>query len=70
MTRGKFPESSAVEIGNMERSEFYVSVAAVLQKARSNSYRAVNFIMVEAYWNVGRLIVEEEGKGSHRLGIP
>ena len=66
MTRGKFPESSAVEIGNMERSEFYVSVAAVLQKARSNSYRAVNFIMVEAYWNVGRLIVEEEQQGKER----
>ncbi|MBZ0155442.1 MAG: PDDEXK nuclease domain-containing protein [Alphaproteobacteria bacterium] len=48
------------------RSEFYESIAEVLRSARSNSYRAVNFVMVEAYWNVGRMIVEEEQKGKKR----
>jgi len=52
--------------GDTARLEFYTSVMDVLQKARSNSYRAVNFIMVEAYWNVGRLIVEEEQQGKGR----
>ena len=50
------------------RSEFYESVAAVFRTARSNTYRAVNFVMVEAYWNVGRMIVEEEQHGKERAG--
>ena len=29
-------------------------------------YRSVNFIMVKAYWNIGKLIVEEEQKGKRK----
>ncbi|HAL56636.1 MAG TPA: DUF1016 domain-containing protein [Bacteroidetes bacterium] len=50
------------------RSEFYQSVAEVLRTARSNAYRAVNFAMVQAYWHVGRMIVEEEQQGQKRAG--
>jgi len=46
--------------------DFYEAVAGVLRNARSNVYRAVNFAMVEAYWNVGRMIVEEEQQGKGR----
>ncbi len=45
---------------------FYSQIREVIQDARSKAYRAVNFIMVEAYWNVGRLIVEEEQQGRKR----
>lgn len=38
----------------------------ILDTARSNAYAAVNFAMVYAYWNVGRRIVLEEQKGTHR----
>jgi len=48
------------------RREFYDSIAEVLRTARSSAYRAVNFIMVEAYWNIGRMIVEEEQQGNER----
>ncbi len=48
------------------RHEFYQSVAEVLRTARSNAYQAVNFTMVEAYWNIGRMIVEEEQHGKER----
>jgi len=48
------------------RPEFYHSVADVLRQARANAYRAVNSTMVEAYWNVGRMIVEEEQQGKER----
>ena len=48
----------------MER--FYDNVRAVLSDARTNAYRAVNFAMVEAYWRIGHLIVEEEQQGSSR----
>lgn len=46
------------------KDDFYKSIKEVLNTARSNAYRAVNFAMVEAYWNVGRLIVDEEQKGN------
>jgi predicted nuclease of restriction endonuclease-like (RecB) superfamily len=48
------------------RARFYKEVAAVLRSARARAFRAVNFAMVEAYWNVGRLIVEEEQRGKSR----
>lgn len=48
------------------RHEFYQAVTDVLQNARRKTYRAVNFVMVEAYWNVGRMIVEEEQQGKQR----
>ena len=48
--------------------DFYQSVAEILRAARANAYRAVNFTMVEAYWNVGRKIVEEEQLGEERAG--
>ena len=48
------------------RRDFYQSIAEILRAARANAYRAVNFAMVEAYWNVGRMIVEEEQQGKER----
>ena len=46
--------------------DFYQSVATILRTTRANAYRAVNFAMVEAYWNIGRMIIEEEQKGQER----
>ena len=53
-------------IVKVARGKFYESVAEVLRNARSNAYRTVNFIMVEAYWTVGKMIVEEEQQGKER----
>jgi predicted nuclease of restriction endonuclease-like (RecB) superfamily len=44
----------------------YLSIRGVLESARSSAYRAVNAAMVEAYWQVGRLIVEHEQGGEKR----
>ena len=38
----------------------YDSIKEVLINAREKAYKAVNFAMVEAYWNVGKLIVEAQ----------
>jgi predicted nuclease of restriction endonuclease-like (RecB) superfamily len=46
--------------------KFYEDIADILRSAKSNAYRAVNFAMVEAYWHVGRMIVEEEQRGEER----
>ncbi|AUD05035.1 DUF1016 N-terminal domain-containing protein [Spirosoma pollinicola] len=45
---------------------FYENNRAVLDSTRQNAYRAVNFAMVEAYWQIGQLIVDEEQQGNNR----
>lgn len=40
---------------------FYAEVKQILTDARSHAYRAVNTAMVQAYWHVGKLIVEAQG---------
>lgn len=46
----------------------YESIRSILEEARSNAYRAVNSELVQAYWQIGRIIVEEEQKGKARAG--
>lgn len=46
----------------------YSNIRQVIEAARNNAYRAVNFAMVQAYWQIGRLIVEEEQSGKERAG--
>lgn len=46
----------------------YKAVKEILEAARSTAYRAVNFAMVQAYWNIGRVIVEEEQRGKATAG--
>ena len=40
---------------------FYNQILQILAEARSKVYHSVNFMMVEAYWNIGKLIVVEQG---------
>ena len=47
-------------------SHLFAEIREVLVTARRTAYKAVNFAMVTAYWNVGRLIVEDEQKGHIR----
>ena len=42
-------------------SNFYSEVKHILDSAREKVYRTANFAMVEAYWNIGKLIVEKQG---------
>ncbi len=41
----------------------YSRIREILDTARSSAYRAVNFAMVQAYWNIGMVIVEDEQMG-------
>jgi predicted nuclease of restriction endonuclease-like (RecB) superfamily len=50
----------------VNKDDFYLSVKTILQTARDTAYKQVNFIMVEAYWNIGKQIVQEEQDGKHR----
>ena len=50
----------------IENGHLLADIREVLLSARKTAYKAVNFAMVSAYWNVGRLIVEDEQYGNRR----
>lgn len=45
---------------------FFEEIRTILAQARQQAYRAINVTMVEAYWQIGRRIVEEEQHGEDR----
>lgn len=44
----------------------YSAIAAIIEQARGQVKQAVNQQMVQAYWHIGRLIVEQEQQGQER----
>ena len=40
---------------------FYSNIKQILESARNRVYHAANFAMVEAYWEIGKQIVDEQG---------
>lgn len=47
-------------------ADLYQGIRDILQSATTQARRAVNDAMVQAYWHVGRLIVEDEQGGEKR----
>ncbi len=45
---------------------FHADIKNILEQARSKARSAVNAAMVEAYWMIGRRIVDEEQHGQHK----
>ena len=41
--------------------KFYNEIKNILNMARNKVYKMANFAMVEAYWNIGKSIIEEQG---------
>lgn len=49
-----------------ELTTFHSDIISILEQARGKAHTAVNSAMVEAYWLIGRRIVEEEQNGEDR----
>ncbi len=49
-----------------ELTAFHSDIKNILEQARGKARSAVNAAMVEAYWLIGRRIVEEEQQGQHK----
>lgn len=47
-------------------TSFYSDIRQILQNARNRAYSEINHAMVEAYWMIGKRIVEEEQEGKTR----
>jgi len=52
----------------LQKSEnsLYIEIKEILNSARGKASRAVNYAIVEAYWNIGKMIYEEEQNGAER----
>lgn len=46
--------------------DLYTAITEVIHQARQQVKQTVNLQMVQAYWHIGRLIVEQEQQGSER----
>lgn len=46
--------------------DLYTEIKETLLQSRNQAYSAVNFAMVQAYWQIGRIIVEHEQNGNLR----
>lgn len=52
---------------SLQKSETYIEeIKSVLEQARQKAYKAINTAMVEAYWLIGKRIVEEEQNGKEK----
>lgn len=51
---------------NVIASNFIAEIKSILALARQKTYSAINNTMVEAYWLMGKRIVEEEQQGNQR----
>ena len=49
----------------LERT-FIDEIKRLIEDARLNSYAAINAVMLETYWNIGKRIVEQEQQGKSR----
>ncbi len=47
-------------------SNLYSSIKQIIENSRRNVHRAINHAMVDAYWHIGKLLVEEELQGKQR----
>lgn len=50
----------------LQTNKLYDTIQSILVEARNTVRRNINFAMVQAYWQIGRLIVEDEQNGKTR----
>jgi len=55
-------------MSNLQNKNFYSQIVDLLQSARQQVLRTVNKTMVITYFEIGRIIIEEEQNGKERAG--
>lgn len=63
------PAKNSKVLGSKKKdstNDLYAKIRDVIEQSRTTAYKAVNFSMVIAYWNIGKLIVEDEQEGNKR----
>lgn len=54
---------SKIQVQSKNIEQIYQRIKEVLTNARSRAWQAINTPMVASYWEIGRIIIEEEQKG-------
>ena len=54
------------ELSNITESSFVNDIKQIVEQGRRASYGAVNAVMIETYWHIGKRIVEQEQNGKER----
>jgi predicted nuclease of restriction endonuclease-like (RecB) superfamily len=49
-----------------EQSVFHEKIIEIIQETKNKIYSSANTLMVHAYWNIGKTIVEEEQQGKEK----
>lgn len=47
-------------------NDLFLTVKEIIMESRSRAYRMVNAVLIETYWQIGRIIVEDEQDGKER----
>ena len=55
------------ELSHIE-SAFISDIKKIVEQGQRAAYGAVNAVMIETYWHIGRRIVEQEQQGEKRAG--
>jgi hypothetical protein len=50
----------------LQPAQYITDIKQIIISARAKAHTAINIAMVEAYWLIGKRIVEEEQQGMHR----
>jgi predicted nuclease of restriction endonuclease-like (RecB) superfamily len=50
----------------LENNNLLFSVSEIILQSRQRVYRMVNSVLLETYWQIGKLIVEDEQLGNHK----
>lgn len=50
----------------LNESEFVKEIQAILKNAQQKAYSLAHFTMIDAYWHIGKRIVEQEQQGNQR----
>jgi len=55
-----------IAVYSESEKSFFADISRILNEGRHKVHAAVNFTMVETYWNIGKRIVEQEQQGKER----
>lgn len=54
------------QVNVLENNQLFEDIRRIIEQAKSRIHQVVNSTMVQAYWQIGRLIVEREQQGESR----
>lgn len=54
------------ELSNITEASFVNDIKKIVEQERRAAYGAVNAVMIETYWHIGKRIVEQEQNGKER----